>query len=102
MWDRRERHPPARIKLLRSLQSIDDAEPATRRAIELWAEGRSAWAIDAETGIPPQHLAALADSPAAQAHYTQVRAERDAARVDLAAVVPWLELWQALRRTKPR
>lgn len=102
--DRRQRsgRDGARLEALRRVPSLDALQPATRRAVELWAEGHNPNRIAEATGIPPLHLAALSDSPAAQAYYTQVRAERDAARVDLAAVVPWVELWQALRRTKPR
>ena len=93
----RLRHVPGRVHALRALGSIEDAEPATRRAIELWAEGVNPWRIAEDTGVPLEHQRALSESPAAKAHYAAHRAEVDAARVALGASVPWLDLWRAIK-----
>ena len=94
---RRAGRDDARLDALRRLGSIEDAEPATRRAIELWAQGLNPWRIAEDTGIPPAHIDALSYSPAARAHYELHRATIDAARVALGASVPWLDLWKAIK-----
>ena len=90
----------ARREALRRIQSIDDLDPQTRRAVELWAEAVNPLRITEATGVPPLHLHALTDSPAARAYYAEVRRQKDAERVAGAAMLPWLEVWEAVKRSK--
>jgi hypothetical protein len=66
----------------------------------MWADAVPTKDILESTGLHSIQFTALLDSPAARAHYAKVRRRKDTERVNLAAVVPWLEVWQAVKRSR--
>lgn len=84
--------PSKRAKFLALLQHFDDGEPQTQLAIRLWSEGRPIAEIEETTGLRRCELRAIWTSPAALTYYREWRQRVDAARIELAAITPWLKL----------